>query len=157
MRAQVSNQCNWMGADLTALDSPGAPFLAYSNSGTLAGALVTPVMPPQVSIAISLRTGLSGRSYRGRVFFVGLPNSLTHSFGVVPGSTQTTYQGIWNALRTSLVTAGFQLCVLSLYSGVDGAGNKIPRAAGVATPVTSIIVGARLDTQRKRLPVEART
>lgn len=155
-RACISNQASWQGADLTALDSAGAPFLAYLNSGTLAGVDAQAPYPPQVSLAVSLRTGLSGRSYRGRFYVAGLTKGFPSVGGLLSAGSVTSIQTLANGLRTRMVTAGYAVCVLSLYSGVDVNGDKIPRSSGVATPISIMVVGNRLDSQRRRLPVEGR-
>ena len=156
LRPSVPTTLSWQGADLTAMDSPGSPFLAYNNSGTLAGSGVGGLYPPQVTVCVSLRTGLSGRSYRGRLYFIGLGTGNVITGGLITQATATALANNFNTLRTAMVTAGYALCVLSLYSGKDSNGKKIPRAAGIATPVTTIAVGLRVDTQRRRLPVEGR-
>lgn len=156
LRPLTIGPANWLGADLTALDSPGSPFLAYNNSGITGGSNGSSTPPPQVTVAISLRTGLSGRSYRGRIYFIGISAADIGPTGLLQVSKATQLANAYNTLRTSLITAGFQLAVVSLYSGKDSAGRKIPRAVGIATPVTAVVCGLRCDTQRRRLPAEAR-
>ena len=156
LRGSTASTTSWLSADLTALDSPGSPFLAYNNSGILTGNNGASTLPPQVTLAISMRTGLSGRSFRGRVYMVGLSNLDTGAGGLISTAKAAGLSAVWNNLRTSLVTAGFQLCVLSLYSGKDPSGHKKPRIVGLPTPVTAIVCGLRVDTQRRRLPVEGR-
>lgn len=156
LRPAEPNAVSWLGVDLTALDSPGSPFLAYTNTGTLTGSGAGTPYPPNVSPAISLRTGLSGRSYRGRIYHIGLSSINPITGGLMTAPTSASLATIYNTLRTSLNSAGWPLCVLSLYSGIDGSGNKIPRASGIATPINAVVVGRRIDSQRRRLPVEAR-
>jgi hypothetical protein len=142
---------------LTALDGPGAPFLQQTYALPLInGAINAAAYPPNVSLAVALRSGLSGRSFRGRVYHIGLAQTTNLSAGLVSAAVAAAIAAIYDTLRSSLATAGFPLQVLSLYSGVDGAGHKIPRDAGLLTPVTQIACGLRLDSMRKRLPVEAR-
>jgi len=155
-RAVQSSNISWLGVDLTAMDSPGSPFLAYTNTGTLTGAVGSVPFPPQVTVAISLKTGLSGRSYRGRIYHIGLLAANVITDGTISPAQVVSMTGWYNTLRTALTAAGFPWCVASLYSGVDVNGDKIPRLVGVPTVVTSIVVGSRVDTQRRRLPAEAR-
>jgi len=151
-RATLSGSLVWLQADLTALDSSGSPVLTHVNSGSATGGLGGGVYPPNVSIAISLKTGLSGRSYRGRIYMPCVQPGFAVSGGRITTGAVAFIQPKVDALRTRLIASGRSLCVVSLYSGVDGSGNRIPRTVGVATPVTSISVGTRIDSQRRRLP-----
>lgn len=152
-----SNLVNAARMTLTALDGPGAPYLLYTPPApVIAGTMGNPLYPPQVTVAVALRTGLSGRSYRGRVYTPFLSQTVALTNGLMTAANNTIIYNAYLALVTRLNTAGYPLCVLSLYSGVDGAGKKIARAAGILTPVTTIAVGLRADTQRRRLPVETR-
>lgn len=155
-RSSMSSSVSWLGVDLTALDSAGSPFLAYTNTGTLAGGGGAGLYPPQVAIVASLKTGLSGRSFHGRIYVFGFDTTNAITAGLVSGAFVTAIVGKLNTLRTSLATAGFPMCVASYYSGVTAGGDKIPRAVGVATVVNNIVMGNRVDSQRRRLPVEAR-
>lgn len=155
-RPTVASSVQWNGVTLTALDGPGAPYLDYPATPLTSGTNTGAPWPPQITVAVSLRTGLSGRSYRGRIYLVGFNNTNVLTAGVMLPATVAGIQTVYNALRSAIITHGAQLCVVSLFSGVDGSGNKIPRAVGIATPVSTIIVGNRIDTQRRRLPVEAR-
>lgn len=153
-RFYVSDQCNFIGATLTALDSPGSPFLVYSNSGTLSGDLHFAALPPQVTVAVSFATGLSGRSYRGRAYMIGLCVALGMTGGVLGVGPQTDIRALWENLRSALASAGKPLCIASFYSGIDSDGKKIPRASAVVTNVSAVAVHPRIDTQRRRLPKE---
>jgi hypothetical protein len=52
---------------------------------------------------------------------------------------------------------GASWVVVSRFSGVDANGDPIPRAAGVTTPITSVLVVDNIvDSQRRRLPGRGR-
>lgn len=155
MRTGLSSATVWQGADLTALDSPGSPFLAYTNTGTANGAFAGTCYPPNVSLCVSLRTGLSGRSFRGRLYMPGVSTVAPIASGLHSVASIVFWTPLYNALRTRLITAGFQWCVVSYYSGMTVGHVKIPRAAGLATPITTIVIGRRSDSMRSRLPVGA--
>jgi hypothetical protein len=114
---------------------------ALPEAGTVAGTDT----PSNVALAISWRTGFSGRSYRGRTYFAGLLAADVQS-NFVTATRQSALLTTFGVLRTNLISAGYPLVVASFYA------NGAPRAAGVATPINSIIVNNRVDTQRRRLP-----
>jgi hypothetical protein len=151
-RACLSGAQSWIDATLYALDGPGSPVLVYSNTGTLTGSLAGGIYPPNVSICVSFRTGLSGRSYRGRLYFPGMPNVAPVSGGFTDAGSIAFWLPRMQALRTRLITAGYQLCIVSLYSGKNLDGSKKPRLVGLATPVTTVLMDRRVDSQRRRLP-----
>lgn len=112
--------------------------LPEAGSGTGAAAAF------QVSATITWLTGLVGRSFRGRTYFVGmaaaqaLGNHLDSSF-------QAGIQTAFDALLELLDTAGFELGVVSFVSA------GVPRTDGLFTPVTSARVNSQVHTQRRRL------
>jgi hypothetical protein len=63
---------------------------------------------------------------------------------------QTVYEQL---LPTGTILTDGTWVIASRFSGVDGDGKPIPRAVGVTTPVTSVvIVDGIVDSQRRRLP-----
>lgn len=112
--------------------------------------------PSNVSYTVSFRTGLTGRSFRGRNYVAGLPN------GKVAGNTidsgfRTGLLAYYTGLRTLAVDNGVIWVVVSRYSGVGPGGVPIPRVTGVTTPI--IAVGTfdnTVDSQRRRLPGRGR-
>lgn len=152
LRPSLSGAQQWLGADLYALDGPGSPVLVYNNSGVLTGSLAGGVYPPNVSICVSFKTGLSGRSYRGRLYMPGMPNVAPVSGGFTDAGSVAFWLPRFDAIRTRLVAAGYQLCIVSLYSGTNPDGSKHERPVGIATPVITVSMDRRVDSQRRRLP-----
>lgn len=103
-------------------------------------------MPANVTIALSLRTGLSGRSFRGRLYHVGLARDQVAGDVLATGVANDLIVA-YSGLLTAFTGLDAELVVVSYVS--EGA----PRAEGLATPVTSItIVNQTLDHQDRRLP-----
>ncbi len=143
----------WLGAKYLSVHSAGAPFLDYVVTLPATGIVGTIAATTKAwqSIVVRLSTGLSGRSFLGRVFTIGVQESAYAQDGSVSAAVAGTHQVSWETLRTALVSAGYQLAVVSLYSGKDGNGNSLPRAAGIATPVTSISYSGRVGIMKKRM------
>lgn len=104
------------------------------------------VMPNEVALCMSLRSGLTGRSTRGRVYVPGIPSTVVT--GNVINSTFTSAMlTAWNALIPLATSAGFPWCVLSRET------NNTVRTTGVLFEITSVIlVDDIVDSQRRRKP-----
>lgn len=153
-RLNRTNVTTWVAYSLLSIHDPGQPFLAGNvlPSGVV-GALPG-TGPPNLTVAVKWSTGLSGRSYRGRSYWIGLPASEVDVNGLVVASRINNIVTAYGQLRTALTTAGFTLVVCSKYSGVtivNGYRRAIPRERGITTPITSITCDTYVDSQRKRL------
>lgn len=112
-----------------------------------------------LSFAVSLRTGKSGRSFRGRIFAFGL----THSWnGSSQNNVDSTIAGDVVTGWTNLITvaAGWtpalKWVVLSRRHKVGDVPN-VQRATGLGTPITEVgYSNLVLDFQRRRAPYHSR-
>lgn len=111
----------------------------------ITGVAATEEVPASVAVVASHRTVHTGRSFRGRTYMMGLVEGNVGGNNV-DGLLMTGIADYFTALDTAFIATGAKLAVYSLYS--DG----VPRVTPVATPVTSLIINSRVDTQRKRLP-----
>jgi hypothetical protein len=118
------------------------------------GTVGSPALPNNVSMAVSFRTALRGRSFRGRNYIAALTEG-----SVVNNTVQPTQVADWIAAYAQLLTdpgiaaAGYTWCVVTRFSGVDANGDPIPRVAGGAQPVTAVVVtDTTVDSMRRRLP-----
>lgn len=149
LRRHTGTHCDIFRA--TAMHSPGAPFVEYvmNLNGSLAGTNI----PTVATVAVKHGTGLSGRSFRGRSYWIGLATGQVASVDTITATAQVDLIFAYNDLRTRLLAAGYVFCVCSLYSGVtivNGRRRAIPRAAGILTPVVASTCGIGIDTQRHR-------
>lgn len=125
------------------------------STGTVAIASVNNAL----SALFALGTGLSGRSFRGRMFIPGgrsdnLATDSNYWLSTYLTQLQTAGEGFLaevNALTPVGATAN-EWSVASYFSGTDPDGNPIPRAEAVITPIVSITARARIATQRRRRP-----
>jgi hypothetical protein len=110
-----------------------------------AGMVVQDSEPGNVSLCVSFRTIMRGRSYRGRNFVAGIP--ITARVGnTVTAGFAANIQGAYNALPASIVTSPWEWVVVSRFT------NGAPRVAGAATPVESAaVVDNNIDSMRRRL------
>jgi len=168
MLAMATLLANWWGTDYanfvaasvdlvevyaTDLTSVSGPTVSYVPPSTISGSLALEAEPNNVSLCVSFRTGSRGRSFRGRNYVVGLTEPALVLSTVQP-STVTAILAAYNQLLSIGTGTGWTWDVVSRYSGVDPTtGKPIPRAAGIRTPITSVVVvDPVVDSQRRRLP-----
>jgi hypothetical protein len=141
--------------DLTSATGPQASLVPAVDE---LGAVNSPQLPNNVSLAVSFRTALRGRSFRGRNFYPALWEAGVDENTVQP-TIITAIHSAYTALigDTGVSDAGFDWVVVSRFSGVDSAGKPIPRITGVATIITTVvIVDPTIDSMRRRLPGRGR-
>lgn len=109
------------------------------------GNLTDVSLPNNCTVAVGLKTGFSGRSFRGRAFHIGLTEAL-RTGNQVTTTTQTALIAAYMALRGPFSTNNYVLGVLSTRH------NKADRAAGLFSLVNQVTVNPFLDSQRRRLP-----
>lgn len=126
-------------------DGSGIEWTAVPDSTSDSGTLDTEAMPNNVVLCVSFRTGLSGRSYRGRNYVPGLTVT-----GVVGNFVTQVFADDMVAAYTELLvatsTGEWTWGVASHFSA------GVPRIEGVITPITSVVVtDLAVDSQRRRL------
>jgi len=129
--------------DLTNIDDPtfevvtGLPIVA--SGGT--------ALPNHCTVAMTLRTGLSGRRNRGRIYHVGLRADFLESTDkniIVPGSLATLVAGYEELIDPSTFTdTGVGLAV---WSRLGNSGRAVEAVASDGV----------MDSQRRRLPRRGR-
>lgn len=118
--------------------------LDYIVNPAVVGAGVDAPLPANVAQVVTLRTGLSGRSYRGRVYMAGLGEAQVTG-NDVNSTTSVGMATAWLNLNSFVTAQGFELVIASFRA------NGAPRANAVLTPVNSYFSAGRVDTQRRRL------
>lgn len=156
--AQEATSVELVEITATDLTSETGPVGSFNPSETQLGALTSPALPNNVTIAVSFRTALRGRSFRGRNYFVGLTESQVTE-NTLSDPSAAAILGVYQALRpvVGTFTDDWIWVVVSRFSGVDGDGVPIPRETGIATPITNaVIVDKTIDSSRRRLPGRGR-
>lgn len=145
-----SNGTNMVSIDAAAMDGAGSPIYTLPVLPVIVGTGGGGAQASYISIAVKHTTGLGGRSYRGRTYWIGLNGSSIVGADYISTGYQANISGSYTTLRSQLATAGYTMGVASLYSGVDVYGQPIPRVTGFLTPILSSDCGVALDTQRHR-------
>lgn len=133
--------------ELYDISSANDDGIVYTTGLPSAGTLGGGPMPNNVSVVTKLLTGLTGRSRRGRKYFVGISDSsIATGRQTITSTFQTALATAWNELLDALIAEGFNLVITSLIS--QGA----PRTSGLNTFVTGFTTNLTLDSMRRRLP-----
>lgn len=102
-------------------------------------------LPNNVAMCATLRTGLRGRSYRGRMYLGGF--GVTHRNGTTTWTTTAVADiiTVLTALKTVIEGLAAVWVIVSHYH------LKAPRATGLKTPITAVAIDQYMDSQRRRL------
>lgn len=145
-KAMHANELSLNMVRVTDIRTQTGGVVEYVTGLPIIGTWTGGVSPGNVAVCVTKRTPLRGRSYRGRMYLPGIPDSQ------VAGSYLTSaHLIIINAkvatLLTRTVSAGTAfLSVISRYN------NNAPRGTGVSTIVSGMTANLRVDSQRRRLP-----
>jgi hypothetical protein len=137
-------------SDLSDAEGPQVTFVPATE---VLGTMSTSASPNNVSLTVSFRTAMRGRSRRGRNYIAGLGISQIVGNNVVSGYADA-FVTAYLALLPVAEALSCVWSVASRFSGVNPAtGKPIPRTTGVTTPIiTAVIVDFVVDSQRRRLP-----
>jgi hypothetical protein len=134
------------------LDTASSIGVVLSVTPPTSGGNAGEAAPNNVTYTISFRTGLTGRSFRGRNYVPGIPNDQILANTIDP-DFRTGVLSFYDQLLALADLREVDWVVVSRYSGVDGSGDPIPRVAGVTTPIISVgTADFTVDSQRRRLP-----
>lgn len=118
--------------------------LTFTEDLPAAGTNASPALPNNVALVVSLRTGYTGRSFRGRMYVPGL-----HEGQVVGDDVSLLIASDFatgaELLASMALDEGFLWVVASFHHDLA------PRVTGVPSAITSFVVNTRVDTQRRRL------
>jgi hypothetical protein len=149
-------QCFLNGVSARDLTTQTSPVVQVANTTAHQHGLdTTGPVNNALCKSITARSGLSGRSQRGRTFTVGIPNSAftTGDQNNIVQAVIDDYVEVFNSLITAIPAANpaWSLVIVSRYH------NGAPRAAGQTTPVSTFgYSSAVADFQRRRAPGHAR-
>lgn len=152
-RLQRTNQVFLVQVDATALDAPGAPAVTVPVLPSIGGSQNNGITAGFITVAVKHTSGLSGRSFRGRSYWIGLGATDITFNDLLSQARVDAIAATYNTLRTNLLAAGWTFCIASKYSGVtivDGRRRAVPRAVGILTPVAASTAERGIDTNRHR-------
>lgn len=145
MSGNMSDEIELFQITALNLDVENGEKLTLAVSPPVTGQIVGTSVPNNVAQVVSMHTALTGRSFRGRAYHAGLTSGDVDG-NDVDAAIVTAMLLDYAALESDLDVIDTQLVVASFQSA------GVPRAVGVATPISSFSATSRVDTQRRRLP-----
>jgi len=139
-------QCSLTSIRLTDMTVEFAPGLDYSTGLPLIGTRTGESLPNNVSLSLTKRTIYRGRSFRGRIYQVGMSETDTQGNNVVVAQANLMIAAWEQLLAFSTTTEAWEMVVASKFE--DGS----ERTTAVLTPVINITTDYIVDSQRRRLP-----
>lgn len=128
------------------------PAPVYDTSFTIQGTEAgSEGLPPQNAMVVSLRTGIAGRSYRGRLYLGGFGEASQSNGAFAAGyvsAIQTYLDDLVAALGSGGSNTDYEWGIWSRKNGGEDPG-PYNLAAGW-TPITEAIVRGSVFTQRRR-------
>jgi hypothetical protein len=138
---------------LSVVSQTGLPAAGTGGAGAIAAG---------TTFCITSRTGIAGKSYRGRTYLAGVEAAalVTPDLGVIASSFADAQVAAFGALPAA-VTAAIATCTLVVNSQYYQPGGpntpSVPRATAIQTPITSFgYADLFVDFQRRRAPGHAR-
>lgn len=148
----LNEQLHLVECQVISLETATAPASTYIDTSDGHNASGIP-LPGNCAFCIKFLTANRGRSFRGRIYLPGLVQAGSDTPGqLTTGVADALKEAVEAAMAGIALDTGAVHTVVSRYSGVDANGKPIPRATGVATPVTAVAyTDVYIDSQRKRL------
>jgi len=144
-KLQVAPQVGLYAVEVINQENQNAPSHLLSVAPASQGTSATGGIALNSTVAVSFRTALRGRNFRGRWYVAGVPDVARFD----SGSVSTAYSGSLLSAFTQLLNASlFPMGTLVIASKYF---NKVARSTALLTPVTAIIVENLLDSMRRRL------
>jgi hypothetical protein len=126
----------------------------YVGAGApVAGSSIENPLPAAVSFVVTLRTGLRGRSYQGRVYLAGFSEGANDTLGGITALASGHATAFIDGIRVGMVTGtpSLTMGVVSRFTTIPPATTAIERNPPVINSVTGIVaMDLRWDTQRRR-------
>lgn len=145
VKSEVSTACSLTQIKVRDLDPANQPTFIYESGLPITGTSSGTAAPTNVTACVTWRTALSGRSFRGRTYHVGLTvTKFALSKLTVP--VQAEMIQMYTDLIDAVEDEECELAVVSYRT------NKDLRDYPIATPITSCYVDRNLDSMRRRLP-----
>lgn len=142
----LSNEFGLVRISARDLTTETSYVFEHAVSPPIGGGIAGPAMPNNVAVTVSLRSGLAGRSNRGRNYVAGIAKS-----SVTQNTIDATLANGLTAAYTQLIedveTPDRYLVIVSRVQ------NGVVLPVGTTVPVESaILVDRVVDSQRRRLP-----
>lgn len=145
LKPLVHSSVQLVAVRITNLETEFSPVIEYVTGLPISGTLAGTQLPNNVTVVAKFVTLARGRSFRGRVYQVGLSTTAINA-NVLTTTYRASLKAAWQLMLDMGGEEGWRLVVASRISG------GVPREEGVSTIVEDVSVNPTLDSQRRRLP-----
>lgn len=145
LKPLVNSAASLIVVRATDQSSATGPVVEETTGLPIVGGGIGTALPSNVTVALKFITAQRGRSYRGRVYHVGL-GTVQVLGNTVTLATRNSLRAAYQAAFTLGTAPVWALVVASRFE------NSAPRAVGVSTLVTDVLLNPVVDSQRRRLP-----
>lgn len=147
VQALISDQMAIREIEVVSIAEENGPQATFSAGFPLAGDSADPLLPNNVAWCISLRSGLTGRSARGRWYWCGLTENQVTGNLVLTTPADSIVAAMQNLIDT-IQSLSANVVIASFFSA------GVPRVGGPVTFVVTeaLAVDQVVDSQRRRLP-----
>lgn len=124
-----------------------------STSAAAPGTGAGTALPDQVALVVTLRTALTGRSHRGRVYTFGYISGHLNADGTASATATAAAVSFVQAVQSAMAAQGATLAIKSpaLPARPAHDGTELPAKPFEITPVTAVVMrDAVFDTNRRR-------
>lgn len=142
LRGMMSSDWKLVSVIATDLTSELGLQATYAPGGGMTGQLGVG-LPGSVAGVVSLATAYRGRSFRGRIYLSGIPESL-----VAGNELDTAWHSAAASFVDGLLTMNLSNVQLAVCSRVH---NGVKRQAGIVNVVTDYFINREVDSQRRRV------
>ena len=144
----LSNDYTYLRTEAQDISEEGAAALTDTVGTGTTGTSMNPAAPANVCAAVSFRTALGGRSYRGRNYVSGIPKASCEG-----NQCNSDWGAALVAIYESLVPDFIEDDLPdAVHVVVSRYHLNAPRVTGVTTPIlTYLMTNLDLDSQRRRL------
>jgi len=143
----ISSDVNYSGTLVRGLENE-LDLTAFNNVSSAPGALTDDSLPANVTLCATLRTGLTGRSARGRFYLLPTVQNLMTTPNTFSSAVGTGLVTMLEDMIVATLAVDWQLVVLSRFN----AGVK--RTTAINNRVLTVEVrNLTSDSQRGRLPI----
>lgn len=118
-----------------------------NNDGTGAGTVTVSGLPGNVTFSVKKSSGLTGRSARGRLYWIGIPeNKLAPNENQLDSTYAGQVEDAVDAMRAAISATDWEAVIVSRF--LDG----VARTTGATFAwIASVAVNENIDSQRRRL------
>jgi hypothetical protein len=152
--AQLTAIVSLLRVEVRHMDANSDPWFVAAGAA-VPGTSASDPLPAATALAVTLLTGLRGRSFRGRVYLWGWAENANTTTGSVASTATDAGSAFVNAIRTNMVANhSYTMVVLSRFTTTPGSPPGTPaieRTPPLMTTVTAAgSLDARWDVQRRR-------